>query len=770
MHNFFLGLTTLLTAQGITYILFGAVLGMIFGVIPGLGIAVVLSILLAFVQHMSVVGMLCLFLGAHAGSYFSASISSILLNTPAHPEAFPITLDGYPMARRGEPGRALGLSAASTCIGGIVGCGVLIAFLPVLNSLPSFLHPPEYVALVTLAMLLVGALGTDSVAKAVISMGIGLLFASVGESTISGRVRYDLLGGHQLVDGVSLVAMALGLFAVPQMMMVFGTGTRFANQDMTGREIEAVDVELTRDTRKQVTGGVLEAFRHWKLVISSALVSAVTGIVPGIGGFTGNYIAYAMARQFSRKSNQFGTGIPEGIVAPEAASLAKEAGQMIPIIGLAVPGGVGGALFVAALQLKDIRTGFGFTTTYPVLAYQIAWVIALTGIIGTTIGLVFAPQLAKVTKVPGPVLVPFVLVFSIVGTYLAEIDFFACKELLFFAVIGIVLRRLRYPVATAVLGLVLGQTFEGNIYLTHTIYPGWTFLEHRWLADVLFGMAVLVLVDKGLRNRRGRNRVTLIATDAGDETQPVDVVAPRIRSRLRRAPVKTNYPVLAALTTLALVAWAVAFGVIAYEQYDKVTRIMPLVGVGLILIPAALRLPFEIIDVIAYVRHSRANPRTEEGMAHVSGFRMRGLPRNLGVVGHIRKRSDGYPKVVEYAWGIHGQYTREVWAFLWLAAALTLAWLIGFGPGAAIFMALYGVACTGRVFSTMWARVVFAVLTAALMWFISDTLFRVAHVAFHPKWHFSDVGYGVVLALIAVAPFVWSLRPGAPRRPELKSE
>ncbi len=464
----------------------------------------ILSIVLAFINHISLEGTLSLFLAVQAASYFSASVTSILLNTPAHPEAFAVTFDGFPMAQRGEAGRALGLSAASTCAGGLIGCLVLIGFIQIADQLPLIFRPPDYVALIVIALLLVGTLGTDAISKGIASAGLGLVVASIGSSAVTGEVRYTF-NSVSLESGISLVALVLGLFAIPQMMLVYGTASTVARQDMTGREIAAsAPVALGPGIARQVIGGVAETFRHWVVLIRAALIGAVSGIIPGICGFASNFLCYGVAQQMSRKSSAFGTGIPEGIIAPEGSSLSKEAGGLIPLIALGIPGGVGAALFLAALNIKGIRTGAGFVESYPVLPYEMVWIIALGGIVGTVAGVLSSPLLAKVTRVPGPCLLPFIMSMTVIGVFAAEVSFFAVMETAVFAIVGLVLRRLSYSVAAFAVGLVLGPTLENNIYLTHTLYPGMSFFGRRPLADGLLALALLILVAKTLQIRKER--------------------------------------------------------------------------------------------------------------------------------------------------------------------------------------------------------------------------------------------------------------------------
>ncbi|HVB06600.1 MAG TPA: tripartite tricarboxylate transporter permease [Acidimicrobiales bacterium] len=738
LHNLINGLTALGTGPGVAYLVAGSLLGMFLGVIPGLGGPVVLSIVLAFIYHIDLTGTLSLFLATQAGSYFSASITSILLNTPAHPEAFAVTFDGFPMAQRGEAGRALGISATSTCIGGLIGCAVLVGFIPIIDQLPLLFHPPEYVALISIALLLVGTLGTDAASKALISAGIGLLLSTIGPDPVTGINRYTF-GMVGLFGGVALVALFLGLFAIPQMMLVFGTATTIARQDMMGQEIDsAAPVELTKGFGKQVVQGIIETLHHRLALLRAALIGVITGIIPGIGGFAANFMSYGIAQQSSKKRELFGTGIPEGIIAPEGSSLAKEAGGMVPVLGLGIPGGVGNALFLAALTIKGVKVGYGFTASYPTLAYETVWVIALGGLIGTIAGVLTAPQLAKVTRVPGPALVPFIMSIAIVGVYVADVSFFSVMEVMVFAVIGFGLRRLRYSLAAFGIGLILGPSLETNVYLTHKVFPGAHFLE-RPFADVLFAIGIGVLALKTVQLRREAKRA-----DQPFDEDDVLLRAEELRRRERR---RHPYPLLALIATSAILVVTVTAVVYAALQYNLTTALMPEIGGGAAALAALWRMPFEIH---AYVRYRRDRRGSFEVLSD------RSLPAPVALVGAAAAEHSTAADIIEAmgpapasigsasefepvqdkSWGIHGQYTREVVAFLWFAVLVGACWLFDFTVGVPLFCLLYGLAATRRILPTWPGRVIFAVASAATMGGTTYEIQHLLHVAFTPVVHF----------------------------------
>ncbi len=747
IRNLVQGLTALGNGPAIAYLVVGSLIGMFFGVIPGLGGVVILSIALAFIAHISLVGTLSLFLAVQAGSFFSASVTSILLNTPAHPEAFAVTFDGFPMAQRGEAGRALGISATATCIGGLLGCAALVGFIQIINVLPTLFHPPEYVGLVAIALILVGTLGADSPSKALMSAGIGVMISSIGVSTVTGQFRFTF-GAIGLYGGISLVALALGCFAMPQMILVYGTATTIARQDMTGREVKgSAPITLVKGFRKQVFQGMSEALHHWVALGRSALVGIVTGIIPGVGAFAANFLSYGIAQQTSKNRAAYGTGIPEGIIAPEGSSLSKEAAGLVPLISLGIPGGVGGALFLAALSIKGVRTGYGFSTSYPVLPYEMMWVIAIGGILGTAAGIIAAPMLARVTHVPGPLLVPFIVSLTVIGAFVADVEFFSVMEVLIFAVVGLALRRMRYSLAAFAVGLVLGPTLETNIYLTHTVYPGVTFLERRPAADALFLIALGVLLLKGFQLRRDSRLERLI------EAEQMVTAGEGIPSRgFRLRP----YPLLGLLTTLGIAGISFFFVFYGQTHYKFATAIMPTVG-GCVAGAAALaRLPFDAGSFWQWLR-VRKRPKPPEAPrvsapvapvpVGVAAGDHRYLPSEAAIEGLLPEpeaielgeaasyagAASGMPPIVEKAWGWHGQYTREVAALGWIGSVVLGCYVFGFNIGIPAFCAAYGLFATRRVFPTLLGRVVFAATSATVMWAVAFWLIsRLLHIVFVP--------------------------------------
>ncbi len=643
------------------------------------------------------------------------------------------------MAQKGEPGRALGLSAGSTCFGGFVGCVIFVACIQVLNQLTKVFHPPDLMMLVITAILLVGTIGAQSVSKAIISGALGLMLASIGLAPLTGVYRYTF-NQVGLVDGISLVALALGLIAIPRMVLVFGTSTATARQDMLGRPVAAnAGVHLTKGMGRQLVRGVVEAAQHWKTVIVSGVVGALTGIIPGIGAFTGNFIAYGLAQQTSKRRELFGTGIPEGIIAPEGSSLAKEAGSLVPVLGIGIPGGIFGAFIISMLAIKGVSAGIGFTTKYPTLPYEMMWVMLLGGLIGTSVGVLLGPLLAKITRVPGPALFPLILCFSVIGVFVTDASFFSVVELLVFTIFGIALRRLGYSLASFLIALVLAPELETNVSLTRSIYPGLSWLE-RPISAFLAAAIVAIIAGKIVQERRARRQGRV---GVGEELR---------------------FPVLELVTSIFIVVASAAFAVYGFRHYDFLTNVMP----GTASVVALLGGLWCLARAIpAYL--SRHAPRPAPVVGEVSEVGERRLAEeqphpvatsfSLGATVMLGEESAlasvalpgaaitpeppptdaavaaapaRYPEIRDHAWGRYGQYTREVMGVAWVAILIVLCYLFGFLLGAPLFCIAYGCTATGRVIPRWRWRLLFSALTALVAWVAIYETLHLVHLTFTP--------------------------------------
>jgi putative tricarboxylic transport membrane protein len=548
-HDLLSGFSQLITPEAMGLLVAGMAIGMFLGMLPGMGVSLALSLMLPFLYHMSVIPAITLMLATQAASYYAASITAILLNTPGAPESYPTTLDGFPMAKRGEAGRALAISAASTWAGGWIGCIILVALLQVAGSLINLFHPPEFVAIIVLALVLIGGTGeSTSSAKVLLSGAVGLMFSFIGSDPVSGVERFTF-GSAALLNGLNVVPVALGLFAMTQMVVMFGR-----NEAVTGGARALLGAG---QFRHQVGLGLRDTAANWVAVVRSAVVAGVLGLIPGIGGFSANFISYSLGRQVSRRGREFGTGEPAGIASAEGSSLAKEVGSLAPAVALGLPSGVGMVIFIAALAILGVQPGPTLLKSQPTLPYSMMWVMAIVGLVSCALGLVLTPWLSRATAVRGPVLLPLIVSLAVLGSFAAVTGFVGVVELGVFAVVGVVMRKLGYSLAAMTIGLVLGGTFADNVHLTQTIY-GWHFLTRSPLADVFFVIAIALLV---VITFRGRRRGT-------------DAVTPQRAARGPRSP----HPVLEPATDAVIAVVSLIYLVISLGYPADAGRIPAIVS------------------------------------------------------------------------------------------------------------------------------------------------------------------------------------------------
>jgi putative tricarboxylic transport membrane protein len=497
LHNLLGGLSGVLTLGAFPYLILGMCIGMFVAMLPGLGVGIALSLMLTFLYHMQPTAAILLMLGTLAGEYFSASITAILLNTPGAPESYPTTHDGFPMAQRGEAGRALAISASCTWLGGWTGCVIFILLMQIAGSLIAAFKPPEYAAIIIFALIVVGQSGGQSgsiqASKAIVSGGFGFMISFVGSDPVSGTDRFS--GGlSSLTSGINIVPFALGVFAVTQMVIMYGTGKSVTDGS------DRVRIE---NFSAQIRVGVKDTLTHPIDLLRSAIIASGLGLIPGIGGFTANYISYGVGQKASRAGNRFGTGVPAGVISAEGSSLAKEVGSLVPAVTLGLPSGVGMVLFIAALSIIGLQPGLPLVTGHATLPYSMMWGLAIAGFLSCWIGLFLAPYISKITRIRGPVLLPSIGGLAVLGSFSAVVNTAGIIEMFFFVMVGVLARKCNYSVAAMAVGLVLGSTFDDNTFLTLQSY-GFSFLWRSPLATVVLAAAALVVIKKTMDTHRQR--------------------------------------------------------------------------------------------------------------------------------------------------------------------------------------------------------------------------------------------------------------------------
>jgi len=407
------------------------IIGLIVGVIPTIGGIVMMSLLLPFVFRMPVEVALILLIALHSVVHTSGGITAILLNIPGTGPNAATMLDGFPMNQRGEGARAIGAAVSSSMFGGLLPVFFALAMVPLILPLILAFGQPEMAILVLLGISFLATLSGGSITKGIISGMVGLLISFVGYHSITGVHRFSF-GTTFLYDGIELVPLALGLFGLSELF----------HMAIKGQDTIAQKVVLTK--LSGVFQGMKDVWRHKWLWFRSTIIGYFIGIIPGIGAELATWVCYGQARQTSKNPDEFGTGRVEGIIAPEAANNAKEAGALLTTMSLGIPGSAGMAVLLAAFFMVGVTPGPQMLADHLPLALALLLGIALANIIGGGISLLSTPYLVRVSSVNLDFLFPGVLVIAMAGIYVATLSVLNLVVALAFGLLGLVMRKYGY--------------------------------------------------------------------------------------------------------------------------------------------------------------------------------------------------------------------------------------------------------------------------------------------------------------------------------------
>jgi len=433
-------------------------IGMFFGAVPGLGGKLGVVLLIPFVFGMEPMAGAVFLVAMHAVVHTGGSIPSILFGVPGTgPDAATI-VDGFPMAQRGEAGRALGASLGASGIGGVIGALFLAAMLPVLRPVILAFSPAEFFLLAIFGITFIAMLSGRSLIKGVAVGLLGLMVAFIGLDPHTGTQRFTF---DQLFlwDGVSVIAAVLGLFAIPEMLVLGVKGGSIAD---TPKKVAKYDF-------RQVLQGIADVLRHPWLTTRTSLIGAAIGAIPGLGGDAASWICYGHAVQTCKDGN-FGNGDVRGVIAPETANNSKEGGSLLPTLFFGVPGSSGMAILIGAFVMLGIQPGPQIALTGMEIVWALIWALALSNLLSVIIFVALAPTFSMLVHVRGALLIPFVLVLAFLGAYLSESAWQNMLLLVGIGVLGYFLKKYGWPRPPFVIGLVLGPIAEDSLHKALAIW------------------------------------------------------------------------------------------------------------------------------------------------------------------------------------------------------------------------------------------------------------------------------------------------------------
>ena len=434
----------------------GTLVGLVVGALPGLGSVILIALMLPFVVRMDPVSGIALCAIVYCATTFGGSITAILINTPGTPAAAMTTFDGFPLAQKGEAGRALGIATFSSAIGGTLGIIVMLFATPLLARAAYQFGPAEFFALAIFGMSMLASISGASMIKNFIGGAFGVLLATVGTDIATGIERFTF-GQPDLSEGIEVVQIMIGIFA---------GGELLRQATLTHLKRQIVSDSVTKLPSR-------EDFRKiWKTVLRATGIGTFIGILPAEGGKVAAMISYNEETRWAKDKSQFGKGDIRGIAAPEAANNAATGGTMVPTLALGIPGGGSTAIILTAMLILGLRPGPALFTEQPDLLAGIFGAMLGANLCFFVYGMVGAKFFSRITLIPTTILWPCVFCLAALGAFSLQQSMFDVGIMIFFAVLGYMMNRYGYAPAPIVMGLILGELIETSFKQSYLIYDG----------------------------------------------------------------------------------------------------------------------------------------------------------------------------------------------------------------------------------------------------------------------------------------------------------
>ncbi|SIT12528.1 TctA family transporter [Paracoccus saliphilus] len=498
-------LLILFSWQHFIHLLVGVFIGLVVGFIPGLGGIAGMALTLPFVFGMEPASALAMMIGLTAVTTTSDTFMAVLLGIPGSSSAQASVMDGFPLAKQGQAARALSAAFSASLIGGLIGAAILtLAFFaakPILLAIGF----GEQLMLVVFALTLVGMLTGKSVIKGLGGCALGLLLGTIGTAPATGAYRFTL-DWLYLSDGLSLILVALGVFAIPEIVDVLKNRSSIAGETVVGRGWFR---------------GIRDSYTNIWLVVRCSVIGAMVGFLPGLGGSVVDWIAYGHAMQTTKNRENFGKGEIRGLIGPEAAANAKEGGALIPTLFFGIPGSGSMALLLGGLVIIGLTPGRSMVSENADMIYLIIWSIAIANVLGTGISMAVTKPVSKLTQMNFRVIAPIVLVAVFFSAYQNSGNWGDILILIVFGCAGILLKRFGWSRAALLIGFVLSSNLEAAVYRTVQVY-GWS-VFHRPLTLVILCFAIMSLII-AFRNRTRPSKASQIEYTGGLKTLPAQIL------------------------------------------------------------------------------------------------------------------------------------------------------------------------------------------------------------------------------------------------------
>ncbi|GGC00637.1 membrane protein [Marivita lacus] len=543
IDNALIALDALFDPMRLAALFAGMLVGMVFGMLPGLGGVAAVSILLPFIYYLDDYSGLAMLLGAVSVVYTSDTITSVLLGAPGSPASAPTAIEGHALAKQGQAARALGVGFLASMVGGLVGSLVLFFAIPIAGPIVLMLSTPELFMLALVGLFFASSMIGKDLAKGLAAAALGVLLGVVGPAQAAADFRFTF-GQVYLLDGFSLTIVALGLFGVAEVISMLAQGGGISHQRM--------EVSQWGD-------GFRDFWRHRWLVLRASLIGVLGGFVPAVGASASTWVAYGHAIRSTKDKSKFGKGEIRGIAASEGANNATVISDLVPTLLFSVPGGPAAAIFLGALFSFGYYPGPRMVTQNPDLMFLIVWSVALTSIVGAALCFAITPMLARLTRIPFAIIAAPLVLVMVIGAYQATSTIGDIFMLFMLGALGWLMKHGGWPRAPALVGFVLSGPMEQYFWLTNQIH-GWSWLTRPGVL-VIASIIVIPLLISGVRKLRQWQ-----SNEAVTEPEDTDTAEECNRS--------------VALMLAALAATLFLYALWETFTFNPASRLMPLLAIA----------------------------------------------------------------------------------------------------------------------------------------------------------------------------------------------
>ncbi|MCL4475907.1 MAG: tripartite tricarboxylate transporter permease [Nitrospirae bacterium] len=481
IYNLGIGFVHCFSLTNLVLLMVGLILGLLVGVLPGLTLVMGVVLALPFTYAMDITPAVILLTAIYVSGTYGGAFTSILFRIPGEPIHVPLLWDGYAMARQGKPALALGWTLLAACIGGLVSSIAMVFLAQPIAQVALTFSSPDYFAIVILGLMTVVTLNRGSITNAYISLFLGLLLTTVGVDAIYGSARFTF-DSQLMMDGIDFLTIMVGAYGIGEVLTRLGEG-------------------FTTEPIKQLGGKMktqMPSFGEvWKLrniFMRSTIIGHLIGLIAGAGATVSSFVAYGVEGQYSKRKKEMGSGIPEGIAAPQAAATASVGGAMVPLLTLGIPHSAATAVILAAFLLHGLQPGPQVFITSAPMVYTIFASLILGIIVMCVIGYFAVKPLVKVLDYPESVISSFIMVFCFIGAFSIRNNITDLWFMIIFGIVGYIFEKIKFPIAPLVLGAILGRLAENSFMTTMISYQNdWTIFFRRPVSAVCMVLSVAAL-------------------------------------------------------------------------------------------------------------------------------------------------------------------------------------------------------------------------------------------------------------------------------------